>query len=85
MIGKAEGRADQWHGHVSAVTVAPQYRRMGISSYLMDVLEKKCDAMYVQCIVLFIIHQFFFYFCFNIARTFVQYCILHISLLILLL
>lgn len=25
-MGKAEGRDDQWHGHVTALSVAPSYR-----------------------------------------------------------
>lgn len=27
IIGKAEGREENWHGHVTAVTVASEYRR----------------------------------------------------------
>jgi N-terminal acetyltransferase B complex catalytic subunit len=27
VLGKAEGEGKLWHGHVSAVTVAPRYRR----------------------------------------------------------
>ena len=26
IIGKAEGEGARWHGHVTAVTVAPEYR-----------------------------------------------------------
>ena len=29
MVGKAEGRGREWHGHVSALTVAPEFRRPG--------------------------------------------------------
>ena len=28
-----------WHGHVTAVTVAPMYRRLGLARSLMDYLE----------------------------------------------
>lgn len=28
-MGKAEGKGQLWHGHVTAVTVAPEYRRLG--------------------------------------------------------
>lgn len=27
IIGKAEGQGENWHGHVTAVTVAPEFRR----------------------------------------------------------
>lgn len=33
-MGKAEGKAELWHGHVTAVTVAPEYRRLGKVSVL---------------------------------------------------
>lgn len=39
VLGKAEGTGREWHGHVSAVTVAPEYRRMGLASKLMDIVE----------------------------------------------
>lgn len=44
LIGKVEGDKHNetimnWHGHVSAVTVAPKARRQGIARYLMDYLE----------------------------------------------
>lgn len=29
IMGKAEGHGDKWHGHVTALTVAPDYRRLG--------------------------------------------------------
>eukprot|EP01083_Nonionella_stella_P179561 637822_1 len=39
IIGKAEGEGKGWHGHVSAVTVSPRYRRMGLATTLMNDLE----------------------------------------------
>ncbi|KAK8498150.1 hypothetical protein V6N12_066980 [Hibiscus sabdariffa] len=27
IMGKVEGQAESWHGHVTTVTVAPEYRR----------------------------------------------------------
>lgn len=41
-MGKAEGKVEleQWHGHVTAVTVAPQYRRLGLAATLMAGLEE---------------------------------------------
>ncbi len=55
VLGKAEGRGGNWHGHVSAVTVAPSYRRMGLASKLMDELEgiseRHHDAYFVDLFV----------------------------------
>ena len=39
-MGKAEGNGDQWHGHVTALTVAPEYRRLGLAAKLMSNLEE---------------------------------------------
>ena len=46
MIGKAEGKGREWHGHVTAVTVAPQYRRLGLARILMKFLEEVSDKTY---------------------------------------
>ncbi|TNY21741.1 Nat5-prov protein [Rhodotorula diobovata] len=40
VMGKTEGRGRDWHGHVSAITVSPQHRRLGLASMMMDLLEK---------------------------------------------
>lgn len=44
-MGKAEGHGENWHGHVTALTVSPDYRRLGLAATLMkfleDVSEKK--------------------------------------------
>ena len=55
MLGKAEGEGPLWHGHVSAVTVAPAYRRLGLAKMLMDDFEQLCvdtyDAFFVDLFV----------------------------------
>jgi N-terminal acetyltransferase B complex catalytic subunit len=38
-MGKSEGEDRDWHGHVTALTVAPDYRRLGIGNELMKHLE----------------------------------------------
>ena len=43
VLGKAEDfqdKPDSWHGHVTAVTVPPEYRRLGMATQLMHVLER---------------------------------------------
>ena len=42
VMGKAEGSVQQeeWHGHVTAVTVAPEYRRLGLAAKLISNLEE---------------------------------------------
>lgn len=46
ILGKAEGRKNLWHGHVTAVTVAPEYRRIGCAKTLMQFLEKGTEELY---------------------------------------
>lgn len=39
VMGKAEGHGENWHGHVTALTVSPDYRRLGLAGTLMRFLE----------------------------------------------
>ena len=58
ILGKAESFAsqrDSWHGHVTAVTVPPEYRRLGSAARLMDLLERVSEvdrAFFVDLFVL---------------------------------
>lgn len=40
IMGKAEGHGENWHGHVTALTVSPDYRRLGLAATLMNLLEE---------------------------------------------
>ena len=60
ILGKVEGdkndeKKKNWHGHVSAVTVAPYFRRQGLARSLMDFLEEvtqeQHDGYYVDLFV----------------------------------
>jgi N-terminal acetyltransferase B complex catalytic subunit len=46
VIGKAEGDCADWHGHVTALTVAPQYRRLSLGRKMMHILERVSDETY---------------------------------------
>ncbi|KAL4198431.1 hypothetical protein AMTRI_Chr03g140170 [Amborella trichopoda] len=35
IMGKVEGQGESWHGHVTAVTVAPEYRRQQLLGYVI--------------------------------------------------
>eukprot|EP00048_Salpingoeca_helianthica_P020622 m.7516 g.7516 ORF g.7516 m.7516 type:complete len:176 (+) comp5043_c0_seq2:52-579(+) len=39
IMGKVEGQGKNWHGHVTALTVAPEHRRMGLANQFMAMLE----------------------------------------------
>ena len=57
VMGKAEGKGLRWHGHVTAVTVAPEFRRLGLAKTLMEYLEHVSEHthngyfvdLYVRC------------------------------------
>ncbi|RLN51364.1 hypothetical protein BBJ28_00023215 [Nothophytophthora sp. Chile5] len=42
----AEGQGKNWHGHVTAVTVAPEFRRLGLAKKLMDYLGNVSEELY---------------------------------------
>jgi N-terminal acetyltransferase B complex catalytic subunit len=46
VLGKAEGEHADWHGHVTALTVAPEYRRLGLARKMMHLLETVSDEVY---------------------------------------
>mmetsp|Transcript_9295 Transcript_9295/g.19658 ORF Transcript_9295/g.19658 Transcript_9295/m.19658 type:complete len:174 (-) Transcript_9295:196-717(-) len=46
IMGKSEGKGELWHGHVTAVTVAPEFRRLGLARQLMDQLEDTSMNLY---------------------------------------
>ena len=39
-MGEAEGPGANWHGHVTALSIAPDYRRLGLAAKLMSGLEE---------------------------------------------
>lgn len=45
-MGKTEGRGKDWHGHVTAVTVAPEYRRLSLAKKMMRTLESVSEEQY---------------------------------------
>lgn len=43
VMGKAEGKGKLWHGHVTALTIGPEYRRLGMAQKTMKLLETISD------------------------------------------
>ena len=46
ILGKAEGNKELWHGHVTAVTVSCEFRRLGVAKNLMAFLEEASTRQY---------------------------------------
>jgi N-terminal acetyltransferase B complex catalytic subunit len=46
VIAKAEGNATEWHGHITAITVAPEYRRLSLARKMVNLMEFVSDEIY---------------------------------------
>lgn len=45
-LGRAGKESKERHGHVTAITVAPEYRRLGVAKGLMALLERASADVY---------------------------------------
>ena len=43
-----------WHGHITALTIAPDYRRLGYGKLLSEALEKACNQQNAWFVDLFV-------------------------------
>lgn len=46
ILGKAEGAQTEWHGHITAISVAPEYRRLSLARNMCQRLEFASDEIY---------------------------------------
>lgn len=53
-IGKSEGEGEEWHEHITAVTVAPEFRRLGLAGELIALLEERGEALKGYFVDLFV-------------------------------
>ncbi|OLL25197.1 N-terminal acetyltransferase B complex catalytic subunit naa20 [Neolecta irregularis DAH-3] len=53
-MGKTEGRSKEWHAHVTALTIAPEYRRLGLARKMMDDFESVGDSENCHFVDLFV-------------------------------
>lgn len=54
VMGKVEGENEDFHGHVSAITVAPSYRRLSLARELMKLIESASDQELCYFVDLFV-------------------------------
>ena len=57
IMGKAEARHNNpqdWHGHVTAVSVADEFRRLGLAAKLMEFLEEVSESKKCYFVDLFV-------------------------------
>lgn len=53
-MGKIEGNGENWHGHVTALSVASNYRRTNLAAKLMAELEIVSDRKQAYFVDLFV-------------------------------
>lgn len=46
IMGKVEGKALDWHAHITALSIAPVYRRLGIANLVMYLFEELSESVY---------------------------------------
>ena len=51
VMGKSEGNAKLFHGHVTALTVAPPHRRQKLANKLMEKLEHRHITRYIESFI----------------------------------
>lgn len=44
MLGKVEGTDTEWHSHISAISVSPEFRRLGVGKLLLDYFEQVSES-----------------------------------------
>ncbi len=57
IMGKSEARQNQpldWHGHVTAISVADEFRRLGLAATLMNCLESVSELKHCYFVDLFV-------------------------------
>ncbi|XP_043262621.1 N-alpha-acetyltransferase 20 [Colletes gigas] len=54
IMGKAEGHGENWHGHITALTVSPVYRRLGLAATLVKSLEELSEMKQAYFVDLFV-------------------------------
>lgn len=54
IMGKAEGMGEQWHGHVTCLSVDPAFRRLGLAGKLMHGLEEISERKRCYFVDLFV-------------------------------
>ncbi len=53
-MGKVEGKGDSWHGHITALAVAPSARRSGLAKALVAELERRAASANGRFVDLFV-------------------------------
>ena len=46
LIAKVEGKGDEWHSHISALSVSPEFRKAGVARLLCEYFEELSEVVH---------------------------------------
>lgn len=46
LLAKVEGTGLDWHSHISAVSVSPEFRKLGVARFLLDYFETVSESVH---------------------------------------
>jgi N-terminal acetyltransferase B complex catalytic subunit len=46
LLAKVEGSGSEWHSHISAISVSPEFRKLGVARILLDYFEEVSDDLH---------------------------------------
>ena len=46
LLAKVEGSGSEWHSHISALSVSPEFRRLGVGRILLDHFERVSEEVH---------------------------------------
>lgn len=46
LLAKVEGTGHEWHSHISAISIAPEFRKLGIAKLLLDWFESASEKVH---------------------------------------
>ena len=46
LIAKVEGKGQEWHSHISALSISPEYRKAGLAKQLCDYFEELSERVH---------------------------------------
>jgi N-terminal acetyltransferase B complex catalytic subunit len=46
LLAKVEGTGIDWHSHISAISVSPEFRKLGVGRLLLDYFEKVSEEVH---------------------------------------
>jgi N-terminal acetyltransferase B complex catalytic subunit len=46
LLAKVEGSGEDWHSHISAISISPEFRKLGVAKRLLDYFEDVSEKVH---------------------------------------